>query len=251
VNRIILEPESVAADGRTTLSGRAAAHVLGVLRAGPGRRLRVGLLNGPAGMADVEHADAAAGEVVLTCAFDAGPPPRPRVDLALALPRPKVLKRLWPALAALGVGRIWILNAARVERVYFDTHVLDPAFIRARLIEGLEQSGDTRLPEVTVHRRLRPWVEDLVPALDPAPAAMRLLDPGGGGRLSASLSGLPPEGRLLLAVGPEGGWVEYERALFLDHGFTPAHLGPRVLRSDTACLAALAIAHDAIDHAAR
>jgi 16S rRNA (uracil1498-N3)-methyltransferase len=247
MNRIILEPEAVGPDGRALLSGRAAAHVLGVLRAEPGRSLRVGLLNGPIGEAVVEHADAAAGVVTVRCAFEAAAPPRPRVDLALALPRPKVLKRLWPALAALGVGRIWILNAARVERVYFDTHVLDPAFLRARLIEGLEQAGDTRLPEVTVHRRLKPWIEDGVPALDPAPSAMRLLDPGADGRLTTSLAGLPADGRVLLALGPEGGWVDYERALFLAHGFMPVRMGPRVLRSDTACLAALALAHDALD----
>ena len=55
--------------------------------------------------------------------------------------------------------------------------------------------------------------------------------------------------RVALAVGPEGGWTDFERALLVAHGFTEVSLGTRVLRSDTACLALVALAHDALRHA--
>ena len=82
------------------------------------------------------------------------------LDLVLALPRPQVLKRLWAQLAALGVRHIALTNAARVERDYFDTHVLSPATYGLLLLEGLEQAQDTWVPGVSIHKRLRVLVED-------------------------------------------------------------------------------------------
>jgi RsmE family RNA methyltransferase len=234
VNLILLHRGEVDEHGCARLNDHRAAHIRDVLRAVPGDVLRVGLLDGPAGRATVRRADANAVE--LACAFDADTPPRPPIDLLLALPRPKVLKRLWPQLAALGVGRILLTNAARVERNYFDTHVLDPAFYTTQLIEGLQQARDTRLPLVTIHRRFRPLVEDELSGL--SDATLRLVaDPAAAAQ--------PPEatgGRVLLAVGPEGGWVPFELDLLRQHGFQPFGLGPRTLRSDTACIAALAVA---------
>ena len=117
--------------------------------------------------------------VSLTCAFEAAPPPRPRVDLLLALPRPKVLRRLWSQVAALGVGQVMLTNAARVERDYFDAHVLAPSTYGPLLIEGLQQARDTRLPIVTVHRRFKVLVEDDLERLFPAGVRVAA-HPGGG-----------------------------------------------------------------------
>jgi RsmE family RNA methyltransferase len=65
--------------------------------------------------------------------------------------------------------------------------------------------------------------------------------------LSAGAPGRAPAGRrVLLAIGPEGGWNDYERELLVAHRFTPVGLGPRTLRTDTACVALLALAHDAL-----
>jgi len=52
--------------------------------------------------------------------------------------------------------------------------------------------------------------------------------------------------RVLLAVGPEGGWNEFEISLLRSHGFEPVSMGERTLRSDTACVALLALVHDAL-----
>ena len=232
MNLLLLEPGAVS-DNRAVLRGTQARHVITVLRAQVGDTLRIGLLNGPLGSATILRVEPDAVEV--SCSFEDQPPPRPSIDLLLALPRPKVMKRLWAQLAALGVDRIILTNAARVERNYFDTHVLDPDFYTPLLLEGLQQVRDTRLPRVSIHRQFKPLVEDELDSLSDAPRRL-LADPAGG-----ALPALAPEERILLAVGPEGGWVDYERALLGQHRFQSFSLGPRTLRTDTACIALLSV----------
>jgi len=195
----------------------------------------VGMLDGPRGVGRVVHLE---DSVELECTFEPEAPPVPDVDLLLALPRPKVMRRLWAQLAALGVGRIILTNAARVERNYFDTHVLAPGFYRPLLIEGLQQAQDTHLPRVSIHRRFRPLVEDELDAL--SSAGLRLA--AHPAPEAAAIAGVwtPGAARVLLAVGPEGGWDDFELRLLGDRGFRLVSLGPRTLRADTACVALLA-----------
>jgi 16S rRNA (uracil1498-N3)-methyltransferase len=249
VNLILLEPEEVGADGRVTLGGVRARHVTSVLRAATGDELRVGVIDGPIGIGRVSSLDN--GAVGLECRLDSPAPPRPRVDLLLALPRPKVMRRLWAQLAALGVGRIILTNAARVERDYFDTHVLTPECYRPLLVEGLQQARDTRLPAISIHRRFKPLVEDDLDGLSDARVRLAAQP---GSDLDSSKTGtlenhdLAPEAgaRALLAVGPEGGWNDFELRLLDARGFRAISLGPRTLRTDTATIALVALVHDAL-----
>jgi 16S rRNA (uracil1498-N3)-methyltransferase len=241
VNLIILESSELGALGEVTLRDVRAAHLLRVLGVRPGAFIRVGLLDGPFGTGEVTHTTDDA--VTLSCTLEPSTPSRPPVDLLLALPRPKVLRRLWAQLAALGVGRIMVTNAARVERNYFDTHVLDPAFYRALLIEGLQQARDTRLPLVTVHRQFRVFVEDHLNGF--FSDGIRLVaDPRSQVRVRDAAGGAAD--RHLLAVGPEGGWNDFELDLLEQHGFRTVGIGPRTLRVDTACVALLAILQDSL-----
>ena len=233
MNRILFEKhECGPRGGRVTLpaADRRARHIRQVLHAKPGDVLRAGQIDGAAGSASLLD-DSGTG-LVLDVRLDQ-PAPAPWLDLILAMPRPKVMHRLWADLAAVGYGRIFIVNAAKVEKFYFDSHWLDEATWRPLLVEGLEQSGATCLPEVHVRRALRPFVEDEVPALfADAPkwiAHPRMAD--AAPRPSATAA------RPVVAVGPEGGWTEFELDLFLAAGFQPLSLGDRALRSDTACIA--------------
>jgi 16S rRNA U1498 N3-methylase RsmE len=271
MNLLLIEPAELDADNVAAVDGARARHLRQVLGAEPGRQVRVGLVDGPIGTGTVVSIDESHAR--LGCVFDAATPPVPPIDLLLALPRPKVLRRLWAQLAALGVGRIVLTNAARVERNYFDTTVLDPAVYRPLLIEGLQQARDTRVPVVTVHRQFRILVEDDLDRMCPQPARL-LADPGEGGPIRDGadtrggpwakpvvVPGLPQPGgaalraddegtaprrrpdtdRILLAVGPEGGWNDFERHLLESRGFRRISLGPRTLRTDTACIALHAV----------
>jgi RsmE family RNA methyltransferase len=242
MNLILCEPHEAQADGVVTLRGTRAAHVRTVLRATHGDTVRIGLVDGPTGHGEILALDD--DQVVLRCDLDAPAAEPPPVDLLLALPRPKVLKRLWAQLAALGVGRIILTNAARVERHYFDTHVLDESTYRPLLIEGLQQAGETRLPRVSIHRQFRILIEDELATL--SAGERRLVAHPDAGRSPLTIAREPRPRRVLLAIGPEGGWNAFELELLTRHGFDAVSLGPRVLRTDTACIALLAVLHETL-----
>jgi RsmE family RNA methyltransferase len=169
----------------------------------------------------------------------------PRIDVLLALPRPKVMRRLWAQLAAIGVGQVIITNAERVERDYFDAHVLTPENYGPLIIEGLQQARDTRRPGVSVHKRFKVLIEDDLDRL--FPAGLRLVaDPRADASPFDVLRDTDPSTRVLVAIGPEGGWNAFELSLLERHGCRPIGMGPRTLRSDTACIALLSIVHGAL-----
>ena len=240
MNVILLDRHEVTGDA-AAVGGARARHIREVLRAAAGDRVRIGVIDGALGVGLVSAVTP--DRVELTCRWDADVVAEPRVDLLLALPRPKVLKRLFAQIAALGVGRIILTNAARVERDYFDTHVLTAACYRPLLIEGLQQARDTRLPTVSIHRQFKVLIEDELANL--SPNARRIVThPGDHASLHSLCVGT--EGRILIAIGPEGGWNAFELALLETAGFTRAGMGSRPLRSDTACIAILALAIDAL-----
>lgn len=239
MNLILLMPDEIQAEGLAVLAGKRARHVREVLKTMPGGEIRVGVVEGPTGTAVVEENG---NEIRLRCSLAREVPPSPRVDLLLAMPRPKVMNRLWPVLASLGVGRILVCKAWKTERNYLDTHVLEPSHIRAGLIEGLQQARDTRLPRVSVHRQFRKLVEDELDGLGPWSARLTA-HPGAERFPFPTLASLPAGGRVLLAVGPEGGWTPFELDLLAAHGFRPVSWGERVLRTDTACAVLLGLVH--------
>jgi RsmE family RNA methyltransferase len=228
VNLLLLEPAELRPDGTARLDGRRAAHARDVLRAAVGDRVLAGVVG--AGMGEAEVLAIGPGELVLRAALDREPPPPSPVALVLALPRPKILRRVLQATASMGVKRLALVGSWRVEKSYFASPFLAPDAIRRELLLGLEQGRDTMLPEVTVHRFFKPFVEDLLDAAFPAPARV-LAHPAGASPLEAIAV---PGARATLAVGPEGGWTAYEAARLHERGFVSFTLGPRVLRVDAA-----------------
>jgi RsmE family RNA methyltransferase len=230
VNLLLLFDEDFQPDGTARLTGRRAQHAREVLKAEPGESLRVGRLHGPTGTGEV--LENAPGLLHLRVALTEAPPPRAGVDLLLAIPRPKALKKVLPAVASLGVDRVVLVNAARVEKSYFDSKVLDEAFLRDLLHQGLEQARDTRPPEILVRERFRPFIEDELDAVFGKEALRLLPHPPAHQPLGAT--GVAGAGRAVLAIGPDGGWVPFEAQLLEAHGFQPFSLGPRILRVETA-----------------
>jgi 16S rRNA (uracil1498-N3)-methyltransferase len=243
VNLMLVDPAEIGADGLVRVSGGRAAHLVRVLKVAPGQPVRVGVLDAGTGVGTVTSVSD--GIVELRCQFESATPPIPAVDVLLALPRPKVMRRLWAQLAALGVGQVILTNAARVERDYFDTHVLSPDSYRPLLIEGLQQARDTRVPRVSIHKQFKVLVEDHLDTL--FTRGLRIVaDPRRDTPITTVVEEHAGE-RVLVAIGPEGGWNEFELSLLDARGFTAVSMGTRTLRSDTACVALLALVHAVLD----
>ena len=165
---------------------------------------------------------------------------RPWIDLVLAPPRPRVMKRLLPQLAAMGVGRIVLVGAKKVEKDFWGATLLREENYRPLLIDGLMQAGTSILPTLEARRSFRRFVETEIDALFTASRRIVAHPYAAPSRLSPSPRTSLSDARPLLAIGPEGGWTDDEVALLEAKGFERYSLGPRILRTDTATVALVA-----------
>jgi 16S rRNA (uracil1498-N3)-methyltransferase len=234
MNIILVAVEEII-DDRVVLADHRAQHIVKVLRSNPGDNVRVGIINGRKGtgrILNISDGRPFRVEVALDLREEAAP--RPKIDLLLALPRPIMLKRIFSQAAALGFGSIILINANRVEKSFWEATLLSGESSRTHLLQGLEQAVDTRLPEVCTFTRFKPFVEDVLPGMMRDYSHCLLAHPAGVRTLKEVLTGIPD--RILLAVGPEGGWVDYEVERFLEKGFSAFTMGERILKVDTAVI---------------
>ena len=232
MNLLLLEDQDFIAADRIHLSGRRLKHLNEVHRAEAGDSLRVGRLNGLMGRGQLLRLDGQEAE--LQVEFDQPPPTKLPLTLLLALPRPKMLRRVLQTVSAMGVPRLILLNSYRVEKSFWQTPFLQPEAIREQLILGLEQARDTVLPEVIIEKRFKPFVEDRLGQL----AAGSLVLIGHPGAYPDCPRAV--EQPVTLAIGPEGGWIPYEVEKLQEVGLQPVQLGARILRVETAVTALLA-----------
>jgi RsmE family RNA methyltransferase len=239
MNLILLHPRELTGQ-HVTLTGRRAEHIHKILRARVGDTLRVGMLGGLLGTGCIR--EMANNTIVLEVHLTSEPPPFPPTDLILAVPRPIMLKRILSQAVSMGVSRIFLVNANRVEKSFFSSTLIQGNDFTEPLCLGLEQAIDTRLPEISVHPRFRPFVEDLLPGLLNDCPIRLLAHPEGNQTIAQAGEGLSgqPGQRAILAIGPEGGWVDFEVQHFKEQGFMAFSLGARILRVDTAVPALLA-----------
>lgn len=232
MNLILLEENDFTAPNTVTLVGRRLQHVLAVHRASVGDTLRVGLINGLMGDGVINSLDTDA--LQLSVKLNQAPPAKQSVILLLALPRPKMLKRILQMVTTLGIEQLILLNSYRVEKSFWQSPWLSETAIREQLVLGLEQARDTVLPRVMLAQRFKPFVEDQLPTL---------LE-GRCGWLGHPIDGVtcPSDVRepQLLAIGPEGGFIPYEVEMLQRAGLQTIDLGPRILRVETAVAVALA-----------
>ena len=206
MNRILFEPGEIR-DGRATFSDARAEHVLNVLHGTEGQTLKTGIL---------------------------------WLDLILAPPRPRAMKRLLPQLASLGVRRIVLVGAEKVEKAFWGAQLLKEEIYRPLLIDGLQQAGTTSVPTIHIAKNFKRFLDfqfdsdfgGQSPRILAHPSPLRGQSPTLRGQ-SPTLRGQSP----VLAVGPEGGWTDAEVGLLEEKGFARMSLGPRILRTDTALIA--------------
>ncbi len=227
MNLILLTQDDLISPTRALIrDARRLAHIREIHGANTGETYRVGLLNGNMGSGTLLRINEA--ELELELDLTKAPPTTLPLKLVLGLPRPKMLRRIFQTIATLGVKELHLINSYRVEKSYWQTPFLEPEAIHEQLILGLEQGCDTQLPQVHLHKRFKPFVEDELPGIianTTALVAHPYTDTECPRAIDYSLS---------LAVGPEGGFIAYEIDLLKKIGFDAVHLGERIMRVETA-----------------
>jgi 16S rRNA (uracil1498-N3)-methyltransferase len=231
VNLLLVEATELAGDGTCTLAAddRRVEHVRTVLGARVGSKLRAGVLGGKLATAEVL---ADTGTLTLRLELTDDPPEQLAVDLVLAIPRPKVLARVIETCAAFSVRRIDLTNAWRVDKSYLRSPRLAASSLAQAARLGAEQGATTHVPQIRVFDRLMALL-DAEPFAD---VTKLIAHPRTPPIEAAATPPLP----CVLAIGPEGGWIERELATFVDRGFVACSIGGPILRVEAAVSAALA-----------
>lgn len=226
MNLLLLTPEQRIDDQHWRVSGERLQHIVDVLGLGCGDQLRAGILNGAIGLATIVTLDA--DNITVSFAPQREPPAATPLSLILALPRPKMLKRILIDASSLGIKRLVLINSWKVDKSYWQTPNLKAQLLREKLLLGLEQAQDTLLPELILAPRFKPFVEDQLDEF--CGDSLRLLaHPGAHPPMPINLSQA-----VTLAIGPEGGWTKYETDALVQRGFALHSFGERILRVETA-----------------
>lgn len=232
MNLVIINIEELSGNGMAVISdSRRIVHIQTVLKAAPGEQIKVGLLNGRIGTAKVVSSTPA--KIELAVDFFTEPPPPLPVTLIFALPRPKTYKKVLHAAAAMGVKKFIVIETWKVDKSYWDSPVLSEETTREQLLLGLEQGMDTILPEISLKRRFKPFVEDELTGIINGTLPL-LAHPGAAESCPRNVPGA-----VTLCLGPEGGFTDYEVAMLEKHGMRPVSIGERILRTEFAVCALL------------
>jgi len=212
-------------------------HIKEVLKSKVGDSLSIGEIGGNIGKATIAQINE--NEVLLSdIRLDKKPPAKLDLTVVLALPRPKVLRRLIMDMTSLGVNKLIIVNSYRTQKSYWQSPLLNR--IDEFVFEGLQQAIDTVPLVVELKKRFKPFVEDEFPALlldnkgvkeeGNAVIAHPYATQSWKSYLDANIKESMPK---VLCIGAEGGWLNYEVDLLCKHGCISVSLGERILRTET------------------
>lgn len=239
---LVLVAENEILDDNTVIidDSRRLKSISSILKSQNNSTLRAGIINGALGYAEIIKINSENGaikSIVLNTAVLTELPPKP-LDLVLicAMQRPKTLKKILQTATAMGVKTFYIIETWKVEKSYWTSSILDEQELKQQLLLGLEQCVDTILPEIVIKRAFKPFVEDELPSII-------------NGRISYVAHPYSKKEEfffssadaLTLAIGPEGGFTEYEVEKFKDAGFIPISMGKRILRTEFAVTALISL----------
>lgn len=232
MNLILLFEDDFIDSGKSVrLLGRRYKHVRDVHRVDVGNELCVGRCNGSIGIGRVTGIND--NTIEMDIMLNRNPPAPLSVTLALALPRPIMLKRILSSVSSMGVKHIILFHTHRVEKSFWKSPVLNEENIKEQLILGLEQARDTILPKVELRPLFKPFVEDELPGIAKGTLCL-VAHPE-----SSDACPRHADSPVTLVIGPEGGFIPYEIEKLKSLGFTSVHLGERILRVETAVPALL------------
>jgi RsmE family RNA methyltransferase len=212
-------------------------HIREVLKSKVGDSLTIAEIGGNIGKATIAHINN--NEVLLSdIILNKKPPPKLDLTVILALPRPKVLRRLIMDMTSLGINKLIIVNSYRSEKSYWQSPLLKR--IDEFVLEGLQQAIDTVPPVIEFKKRFKPFVEDEFPALllDKEQRNAVIAHPYAPQSWKAYLDELKCKTNntntmpKVLCIGAEGGWIDYEVDLLCQNGCKAVSLGQRILRTE-------------------
>ncbi|MDR1249527.1 MAG: RsmE family RNA methyltransferase [Treponema sp.] len=239
MNIILFEPHEAGQplprrDDRTV-------HLLKTLHKKPGDSFDAGILGGRLGAGKIEAINSD-GALVYSLDLTVEPPSRLPIRMAVGFPRPIQTRRLLRDLSNLGLLAVDLVGTDLGEKSYRDTRLFADGGARTALVEGAVQARDTGLPALTIYPSLDDWLERAAPVFSGA-----LLVAPDNVRPAGAMADLPAQRQpVVLAIGPERGWSDRERGLLERAGFVRLSLGKRALRTETACVAAAALAMEKI-----
>ncbi len=226
MNLVLLEDKDFISKNHVELKGRRFRHLLSVNKVKINDQLLCGLLNGKVGKGLISSISDASLEMKVSLTDDP-PEPLPLI-LVLALPRPKMLKRIIESVTSLGIKNIYLINSWRVEKSFWQSPLLDEEHLKKFMILGLEQSRDTLLPKIYQKRFFTRFVKEELSQV----AKNSVCITAHPKTLKICPSGL--NRKTTLAVGPEGGFIDIEVSTLESLGFLTCHIGPRILKVETA-----------------
>jgi 16S rRNA (uracil1498-N3)-methyltransferase len=208
-------------------------HIVKVLHLGVGDMFQMGIVNGAKGEATIVSLDDSGCRFAFKETEKDASSLYP-VTLLIGQVRPICMRRILREAVDLGVETMVLSTCDLTERSYQDAKLYTSGEYRSILLDGAMQSGKTGLSEV----RFASSIDEALTKV-PSGAQKILLDNVIG---KDSLSSLAvTEKRVVLAIGPERGFSDRERKLFLDAGYDCRLMGSRILRTETVCSAATAL----------
>lgn len=226
MNLALLFADDFTSADTVRLADRRLEHLRSVRKIALGDQVPVGQINGNIGVGRVTALTEHYAE--LKVSFNQAPPAPLPLTLILAMPRPKMFRRIVQTCAALGVKELWLINSYKVEKSFWQTPWLQEPALQDNLVLGLEQARDTLLPKVHIRKLFKPFAEDELPALLAGKQAL-VAHPGSSLPCPVHLAG-----PAALCIGPEGGFTDYEVDKLQQAGCQSVHLGRRILRVETA-----------------
>lgn len=226
MNLILLEDKDFITPDNALITGRRFEHLINVNRIKQGDTLICGKINDRIGQGFVSEITDVSCSMEVT--FNQDPPAPIPLILVLALPRPKMLRRIIQAVTSMGVKQIYLINSWRVEKSFWQSPFLEPENLRDQMILGLEQARDTLMPQIHLKRFFKDFIQNDFPRIN-ADSTSIVAHPKTGNICPCSV-----ENEITLVIGPEGGFIDYEIQSFKEHGAKICHIGSRILRVETA-----------------
>jgi RsmE family RNA methyltransferase len=225
MNIVLLEAEQTQSEFWKIDNPRQIQHLSQHVQLNAGDTLKVGIRNGERCLTEVISVSKQQIRI-RPIQLEAIPAKLP-VHLILALPRPKVLRRIMMDAVTLGVQRISLIHSYRVDKSYWQSPFLQQLDDYVTL--GLEQAGDTISPEIQMYKRFKPFVEDVLPTFISDQKPAYVAHPYAEQQMPYAI-----QHPCSLIIGPEGGFIPYEVELLQKNGCQAMSLGNRILRTETA-----------------